>query len=456
MQLIEQAIFTSAETDRSAGYQVVAAGKGLSRDDLGELAVWGPSHDALLSPAPGAASLNFHALPSGAFCVSLTTAAGREYSGRGARIYTQCLIVPPEVLKRFANNPFAVIRAATAAGAIQVHDEIPSQLEPLQLAGGTATVDLSLLARLAANPGPDWVAALVDAALNSASVALAGVSSADQLIAGLINCLPPECRAEFSFTTGLKFSSRRPFRIVAIGSNPEEQRRVERLYNATVLDFSGEPPAAAATTESWAQFIRRTLRSGRTSLLARQLANCPEQVTLDELPALGLEYLEELDAMLDADDRENLEEAPPQAVARRGKTTASSRRRTQAHRAHRRSAKSIQNAAVEEPRPPGPSTFLEPADRGMLDALRKLDALVYEAITGPAESIEKVRSMWRRLESDLDAQVAARWREQYLRYALSIWSQTTASDGVRYPGQAVRSLDVVCSLLDEPQTPPPA
>lgn len=450
---IEQAIFTSAETDRSAGYQVVAAGKALSRDDLGELAVWGPSHDALLSQAPGAASVNFHPLPSGAFCVSRTTAAGWEYSGRGARIYTQCLIVPPEVLRRFANNPFAVVRAATACGAIQVHDEIPDVLEPLELAGGTAPVDLALLARLAANPGPDWVAALVDAALTSVSVAVAGASSAEQLIAGLINCLPPECRTEFSFTTGLKFSSRRPFRIVAIGGDPEEQRRVERVYNAAVLDLSGDPPATAAA-DTWAQFIRKVLLSGRISLLAGQLSNLPEQVALDELPALGLEFLEELDTVLGAGDGGD-SERPSGAAAPSAKAAASSGRRKQAHAAHRRSAKSAPEAAAVL-HPPGPSTFLEPADRTMLDTLHQLDALVYEAITGPAEALEKVRSMWKQLENDLDARVATRWREEYLRYALSIWSQTPTADGIRSPGQAVRSLDVVCSLLDEPVTPPPA
>lgn len=453
MQSIEQAIFTSAETDRSAGYQVVAAGKAISRDDLGELAVWGPSHDALLSCLPRASSLNFHPLPSGAFCVSRTTAAGWEYSGRGTRIYTQCLVVPPEVLARFANNPFAVMRAATAAGAIQVHEEIPGELEPIDLAGGTAAVDLSLLARLTANPGPDWMAALVDAALNSASVAVAGNPSAEQLIAGLLNCFPPECRTEFSFTTGLKFSSRRPFRIVAVGRDPEEQRRVERLYNAAVVDFTGEPPGAAAVTDnSWAQFIRRVLRSGRTSLLASRLADLPEQVTLAELSALGLEFLEELDVALDGDEHFD---QPPQSGTPTGEDVGTAGGRPQAHAAHRRSAKSVPTAATELTDPPGPSTIIDPPDTGMLETLRRLDALVCEAITGPAETVEKVRAMWRRLESGLEPQVAARWREEYLRYALSIWSQTTPG-GVRCPSEAIQSLDVVCSLLDDPQTPPPA
>ena len=48
MDLIEQAVFTSAETDQSAGYQLVATSKGISDVNARELAVWGPSHDAML------------------------------------------------------------------------------------------------------------------------------------------------------------------------------------------------------------------------------------------------------------------------------------------------------------------------------------------------------------------------------------------------------------------------
>ena len=40
--LIEQAIFTSAVTERAQGYQIVCRSPGLSEVDATELAVWGP------------------------------------------------------------------------------------------------------------------------------------------------------------------------------------------------------------------------------------------------------------------------------------------------------------------------------------------------------------------------------------------------------------------------------
>jgi len=141
---------------------VVATSPGVCEADVRELTVWGPSHDALLESTPDAVSLNFHPLPSGSYCVSRTSPAGWEYSGRGgARVYTQCLIVSPETLARFANNPFALSRAALAAGLLRLHDEVPKRLAPLRLTGRAPACDSTLLARLCANPGPDWLASLV-------------------------------------------------------------------------------------------------------------------------------------------------------------------------------------------------------------------------------------------------------------------------------------------------------
>ena len=128
--VIEQAIFTSAQTDRSDGYQLVVASRGIVSEDRRELTVWGPSHDSLLTAGGEASSVGFFRLPSGSYCVSKTVAAGPEYSGRGGqRIYTHYLVVPPEALARFGNNPFAVLYAAIAdallrTGAAQTADEL--------------------------------------------------------------------------------------------------------------------------------------------------------------------------------------------------------------------------------------------------------------------------------------------------------------------------------------------
>lgn len=297
MAQVEQAIFTSARTDSSAGYQLVGRSPGVCEADARHLAAWGPSHDALLEVGPEAVSINFHPLPSGAYCVSRTSAAGWEYSGRGGRrVYTQCLIVPPHVLERFANNPFAVVRAAVASGAMHVFDHVPYRLDPISLLGTALPVDQELLAMLAAHPGPQALAALVQAARDAECLAVASPVPTDRLFAGLIGCLPPECRRKFSFSTGLRFSSRRRFRLVALSGDRSEQLWVAHQSKVTLLDLADSQALESLPLDGWSQWIRRVLAGRRISFLARQLSKRRFDLALEDLPALGLQLLEQLEA----------------------------------------------------------------------------------------------------------------------------------------------------------------
>jgi hypothetical protein len=447
MDLIEQAVFTSAETDHGGGYQVVATSPGVCDADLRELAVWGPSHDALIESTPNAMSFNFHPLPSGAYCVGRTTAAGWEYSGRGARVYTQCLIVAPETLARFANNPFALLRAALGSGALRVYDKIPVELDALRLAGRSTAVDASLLTRLAANPGPEWIASLVQAALDSVTIALVGGPPADHLIAGLLNCLPPECRLDFSFSTGLKFSSRRPFRIVALSGDLEEQRRIERLYNVAILRMEDEPPVEFTPIDTWARLILRVLKSGRVSFLASQMNANQGDMAIDDLSALGLQYLEELEAT-------SLTPRTPDEEEREGETqelpgSVSSDDINRAHAPHHRLEGEGRAPAALKCKENGPSKTLHPNDPEVLHTLEQLDDLVYEAIAGNPAAMDQLNVLWPRIRTELGEELLAESRAQYLRYALSIWEECHGPEGVRQPDRAVQSLDVLCLLFDE-------
>lgn len=476
MESIEQAVFTSAETNQSAGYQVVATSPGVCARDVEELAVWGPSHDALLAGAPNAASFNFHPLPSGAYCVSRTTPAGWEYSGRGGvRVYTQCLIVPPEVLARFANNPIALLRAALVNGSLRLYEKVPERLAPITLAGRAAVVDTALLSRLAINPGVDWLATLVQAALQSVTLGIAGGPPAEHVIAGILNCLPPACRTEMSFSTGLKFSPRRPFRLVALSGDAEEQDRVERLYNVSVLRLSGPPPARLAPTDSWPRFLQRVLKSGRTSFLTAELSRRRAGFRPEDLSALGLQLLEELET---ASRVENVaDELPPERPQRAfwlpeieadqpehreqpfndderldrnvEDVPAAPDHIQQSHAAHSRFTKCVDCTATVGTRPAGPSKTIQHMEPKILEKLERLDDLVYEAISGNTAALESLKAEWPQLRTDLDAASVAESREQYLRYALSIWGECLQPDGVRDPSRAVQSLDVLCMLFNE-------
>lgn len=477
--LIEQAIFTSTQTNRLDGYQLAVHSPEINAEDLRELAVWGPSHDSLLESGEDAVSINFHRLPSGAYCVSKTTPAGSEYSGRtGPKIYTQCLIVDAETLARFANNPFALLTAAFAQGSLKVHDPLPETLEGFRLAGKAAVVDQALLAQLLSDPGAPWLGALVEAALRSPSLALIAAGNGIKLINGIINCLPLECRTEFSFCTGLKHSPRRPFRILCLGDDPTDQRRILRQQDTTVLELSGKPPKQYTATAGWSGFVAQVVASGKTSFLAQQLAKSRPGLSIGDLTALGNELLEALAVAapaaagavaLGAEAKTGEPEASasvsygvalrpdqPEADASGSPNIASGSQspgdeQRRADAAHQRFLRAVQSAIRK---PPGgveldPAQVLGTQCPAALEQLERLDDAVFEAIAGKPGALDELRKLWPEVLSRLGPELVEESREQYVRHALRVWRDCVEGDQIRNPSLAVAAMDVVCLLFGE-------
>jgi len=434
MPRIEQAIFTYAETPSAAGYQIVARSAGLLEMDARELAAWCPTNDALLDP--DGESLNFHGLPSGSYCVSRTIADGWDCVGCGGhRSQTHCLIVPPELLNRFANNPFALLRAAMEGRSFCLAKASLPTLEPVTLDGWADAVNTALLSQLAIFPGSADIAILVAAAQEAAFLAVSGDPSPAMLMDGLLNCLPPECRLEYSFSTGLKFSPRRPFRLTALSSDLAEQLWVANHPNVTVFRAERETSSHSRAIDDWARLIERVLSTEQTAFLARELAKRRFDLMADDLPALGLQLIEKLD---------------PNEFCGGGDwdgTKIASVDPSRAHAAHRRFEKSVEAVVTAKTCPTRASTHLNPNAPEILEQLELLDDLVYEAICGDANAMRQLQTAWPKLLAELGDQLLAESREQYLRYAMSIWEECLDATGNRDPGRAVHALDVLCLLF---------
>ena len=72
----------------------------------------------------------------------------------------------------------------------------------------------------------------------------------------------------------------------------------------------------------------------------------------------------------------------------------------------------------------------------MLEKLEALDDAVYEALEGKTASLERLRTLWPATLAELGETLVAESREQYLRYALSIWEHGADRDGVHDPLRA--------------------
>jgi hypothetical protein len=438
MILIEQAIFTSAREDACGGCRLVAASSGVGVDDRRELAAWGPSYDGLWQPRAESRSVNFHPLPSGRFCISRTTLSGwGQGSHDPPRVWTHCLVVPSAGLREFADNPLALLEEAAAAGAFDAPPEGQAELQPLALDGGAPAVDLALLEQVSEQLGPERLAALVGAALDSVCLAVSGGRPVYQLVAAVLNCLPVECRSEFSFSTELKFSSRRPYRIIGLPRGQAERAWLAQRPSVTLLDLD-QAPSPGGRPGDWARLVERVVGSRDFAFLAAQLAERRGALTLEDLPALGLQLCDEFEAEhLQGDRRESFKGA--------GEKDAGPLR---AHAAHHRFEKSADGATAV--RSAAVSSKDLPADTPeVVGVLEAIDDAVYEAIHGQAAAMDRLRALWPASLTHLGEDFLAESRLQYLRYAMTIWEGCVDAQGVHDPARAVHALEVLCLLFDE-------
>ena len=81
--------------------------------------------------------------------------------------------------------------------------------------------------------------------------------------------------------------------------------------------------------------------------------------------------------------------------------------------------------------------------------LESLDDAVFEAIDGHDESLGRLRSLWPALLAELGEDLLAESRQQYLRYAISIWGDNPGAALLGNPVRAIRAVEVLCLLFDE-------
>ncbi len=206
---VEQAIFTSLRSRRNQGYHLVAHSPGFDASLAPVLNTWGPSHGSLLNDQPTAESINFAPLAPEWYSVSRTTYGGPEYSGRGGlQVFTRFLLLRREQLAGYENNALALIRTALTMGELRLHVAPPDQLDPIELPDH-ALADV-VEEGAAGNVPMDDVMRILRF---QNRVAILGLSDPYPTLAQIIRSTPREDRLKLSFTTGLKPSVHRDFRL---------------------------------------------------------------------------------------------------------------------------------------------------------------------------------------------------------------------------------------------------
>jgi hypothetical protein len=447
--MIEQAIFTSAETNRLRGYQLVATSSGISASIARELTTWGPSHESLCELSDGALSVNFHPVDRDRWCVSQSVAAGEEYSGRGGtRIYSQSFIAGVAELAPFANNPFAFLRAVRDRGFVGVRDPIPACLEPFSLPGRAPPIDEGVVAEVVERFSSERVAWLIDAALGADQLLVVGAGNRELVAAGLLNLLPVECRPELSLATGLVYSPRRPFKVNVLRLDAVDARRLSRQSGVTVLNLADEPPGDFVPS-GWAAYIFEALALDGLPLVCAELERPRPGLRLSDLACLAEELSERLHAVPDVTLEQTSRDGGD--LSRRGAEV----RVAHAAHSHPSGADSALGAqagltiAASLPQTVSrPSAAIPAPTADTLELLEQMDDLVFDTISGRRPALDELTALWPRVLADLPIDLLAESREQYLRYAIKLW-ESCIGDEKRDATWAVAALDVFCVLFSD-------
>jgi hypothetical protein len=509
--MIDQAIFTSARTSRGDGYQLVARSAGVSEAEARELTTWGPSHDSLFDQGPSAVSYNAWRLTDGRMCASRTLSAGAEFSQRGgARVYTQFLLADESIFERFACNPLAILKAALADGHLRVLESVPNELPQIELTGRASVVDRTAVDRLRSRLGLPALVAVIETILGKEPVALVGGLNAYLVYAAAINCLPPECRGEFSFTTGLKYSVRRPLRLFVGPKDANERRQIIRTSGCTILDCDDPDLPLRPIKHPWSMLLKKVLSGDRpldlTFLFARHRAG----LTTDNLGDLGVRllaehaegklshtgslrasgYLRTTDNSPDvfnarvtlmpgdaAAMRNTLRDTRREAHSLRETTTANEPREKRVPRTPEmpapvspaaKPASKNDSPRTNTPAPAAsalrelartsgvnasaatlaakPATAVASLDAKTLERLEVLDDLVFSAIDGDAQAMARLRAAWPAAQESLSAEALEESREQYVRRATAVFGEHRDADA-RSPHSAAAALEVLTLIL---------
>ncbi len=122
----------------------------------------------------------------------------------------------------------------------------------------------------------------------------------------------------------------------------------------------------------------------------------------------------------------------------------------QPHAAHNNFPRNCAAASTSDAAAIGaPSELLDADSPEVIARLEALDDAVFGAIRGNSAALADLHKLWPSSQLELGETLLAESREQYIRYALSIWEEAESFEEKNDTARAVNALEVLCLLFDE-------
>ena len=240
---VEQAIFASSDRGSMKGYQLVARSPGVDRSISQSLCRWAPTQ------VPGDASeswmISYFPINDETVAVTRTVLGGPEYSSRGGfQVVTLILLLRNEQFQAYSCNPVLVAKTALAIGLLRLPlsvdcDQLPVAnlpSQPLLLPPEASTPDPGLEDQVNESEAAT-LEKIADMIRHAQRVALIGDHDPIAIVERLIPKLSFEARRDFSFTTGLLPTVRRPFQAHFLPSADLARQRTLDSQSITRIEL---------------------------------------------------------------------------------------------------------------------------------------------------------------------------------------------------------------------------
>ena len=281
---VDQAIFTSLRNHRGSGYQVAGQSPGITQEEIKEIAMRSPSHEALVEQHDSARSVNCLVLPSGRSCLSLTVHSGPEPSGRGGwRVYTHSLLVAPQVMEQFAFHPLRLLACVQAVDPLHPLDQVPEILPSLQLVGTSRWFSSHAARQILKVISPESLTSIIHFLLEGEHVVVFAKNRQESLATAILDLLPAAHRKDVSFSTGLRYSARRPHRLLIFPRSPCAADRTGDLKRHCRFDLQRPPGRVQLPEDSWGAQLLPLLKDEQFADIALKLGQTYEPEALDAL-----------------------------------------------------------------------------------------------------------------------------------------------------------------------------
>ncbi len=304
-------------------HEYLAVSRGIENMDLSEIRSWSPSNGELVSPSLMAHSWNFHPLPTGCFCLSRTGRLATLFPKENpANVFTHGILIPADLLHDYANNPVTFLNHLEKLGLWRAGMEVTRQLidmksdpeihttnenfpgteilpilRTLTMDGGAEAVRLEALNAFVRTTGIRRFATILDQLLGNFTTIITGNAVPEMLLEALLDLLPVSCRPEFSFSTGLKFSQKRLFRLVFAGNNSSEQERIRHHFNLPMISSTSvslmQDQLLPSLKNRWSMFIATLFEQGMETAW-NEIALLEDTASLSDLPRIARTYFKRL------------------------------------------------------------------------------------------------------------------------------------------------------------------